>query len=343
MRKLFISFALVAGVIFILTQIQDFGSIIDTAKRSDLRFLLLAIIVESVWLLNVAVLYRAIYRVLGIEESLMQMMLTAAAANFVNVVTPTAGVGGVAVFISEARRKDYSSGRTTVASAMFVLFDYVGFLMVLAVGLIVLFRRDKLQMPELTATGILLIFALTIASLLYMGMYSEQKLGSFLAWSATQINKIVLPFKRDKNSGYLSIDRAYNFAHDIAEGMNELRGKPRELVVPMLLALSSKMLLVVVLFFVFLAFGVPPSLGTLIAGFSIAFLFTIVSPTPNGVGFVEGALTLTLASFYIPLSDAAVIAIAYRGVTFWLPLLFGMVAIRWLDRIKQDVPTKNQT
>lgn len=343
MRKLFISFALVAGVIFILTQIQDFGSIIDTAKRSDLRFLLLAIIVESVWLLNVAVLYRAIYRVLGIEKSLMQMMLTAAAANFVNVVTPTAGVGGVAVFISEARRKDYSSGRTTVASAMFVLFDYVGFLMVLAVGLIVLFRRDKLQMPELTATGILLIFALTIASLLYMGMYSEQKLGSFLAWSATQINKIVLPFKRDKNSGYLSIDRAYNFAHDIAEGMNELRGKPRELVVPMLLALSSKMLLVVVLFFVFLAFGVPPSLGTLIAGFSIAFLFTIVSPTPNGVGFVEGALTLTLASFYIPLSDAAVIAIAYRGVTFWLPLLFGMVAIRWLDRIKQDVPTKNQT
>jgi uncharacterized protein (TIRG00374 family) len=342
MRKLFISFALVAGVIFIITQIQDFGSIIDTVKRSELRFLLLAILVQSIWLVNVAVLYRAIYRVLGIEESLIQMLLTAAAANFVNVVTPTAGVGGMAVFISEARRKDYSSGRTTVASAMFVLFDYAGFLLVLALGLIVLFRRDKLQMPELTASGILLIFALTIASLLYMGMYSEQKLGRFLAWGGTLINKIVRPFKRDKNRDYLSIDRAYNFAHDIAEGMHELRGKPRELVVPMLLALSSKMLLIVVLFFVFLAFGVPPSLGTLIAGFSIAFLFMIVSPSPSGVGFVEGALTLTLASFYIPLSDAAVIAIAYRGVTFWLPLLFGMLAIRWLDRIKQDAQTKKQ-
>ena len=336
MRKLFISFALVAGIIFIITQIQDFGSIIDTVKRADLRFLLLAILVQSVWLLNVAALYRSIYRVLGIEESLVQMMLTAASANFVNVVTPTAGVGGMAIFISEARRKEYSSGRTTVASAMFVLFDYAGFLMVLALGLIVLFRRDKLQVPELAASGVLLLIALVIASLLYLGMYSEQKLGRFLASGATLVNKIARPIQRDKTIDYLSLDRAFTFARDVADGMRELRGKPRELILPMLLALSSKVLLIIVLLFVFLAFGVPPSLGTLIAGFSIAFLFMIVSPSPSGVGFVEGALTLALASFYIPLSDAAVITIAYRAITFWLPLLIGMVAIRRLDS-----PTNN--
>ena len=331
MRRLFFSFALVAGIIFIITQIQDFGSIVDTVKRSYLRFLFLAIAVQGIWLLNVAALYRTIYRVLGIDESLIQMMLVAAAANFVNVVTPTAGVGGMAIFISEARRKDYSSGRITVASAMFVLFDYVGFLMVLALGLIVLFRRDKLQISELAASGVLLLIAIGIASLLYLGMYSEQKLGRFLASVATLVNKIARLVQRDKTRDYLSVDRAFTFSRDIADGMRELRGKPRELLIPLLLALSSKVLLIFVLFFVFLAFGVPPSLGTLIAGFSIAFLFMIVSPTPSGVGFVEGALTLALASFYIPLSDSAVITIAYRGITFWLPLLFGMVAIRRLD------------
>lgn len=343
MRKLFISFALVAGVIFIITQIQDFGSIINTVKRSHLRFLFMAILVQGFWLLNVAALYRAIYRVLGIEESLIQMMLTAAAANFVNVVTPTAGVGGVAIFISEAQRKDYSSGRTTVASAMFVLFDYIAFLIILALGLFVLFRRDKLQVTELAASGILLAIALSIASLLYLGMYSEAKLGRFLAWGGKLINRLVQPFRREKTKPYLSIQRAHTFAHDIADGMRELRGKPRELIIPMLLAISSKVLLIIVLFFVFLAFGVSPSLGTLIAGFSIAFLFMIVSPTPSGVGFVEGALTLTLASFYIPLSDSAVIAIAYRAITFWLPLLFGMIAIRGLDKLDKDIQTETHS
>lgn len=338
MRKLFVTFALVVGVIFIITQIQDFGSILDTISRSKLRYLFAAILVEGIWLVNVAALYRAIYRLVGIEESLKQMILIAAAANFVNVVTPTAGVGGMAVFISEARRKDYSSGKTTVASAMYVLFDYVAFLSVLGLGLFVLFRRDQLQMTEIIAAGILVLIAGAIAALLYLGMYSEEKLGRFLAWGGRWVNKIVRPFRRNKAKDYLSIERAYTFAHDIAEGMRELQGKPRELIFPMLLALSSKILLIIVLFFVFLAFGVLPSLGTLIAGFSIAFLFMIVSPTPNGVGFVESALTLTLASFYIPLSDSAVIAITYRGVTYWLPILFGFYAMRWLGGVEKVTP-----
>jgi uncharacterized protein (TIRG00374 family) len=335
MRKFFVALVMMAGIIFVITQFAELENMAKTVQRGALRYLLLAVLFEGIWLVNVAALYRAIYRVLGIEEHLKDMLLTAAAANFVNVVTPTAGVGGMAVFISEARRKDYSRGRATVASAIYVLFDYAGFLIVLAVGLFVLFRRDKLQMTEIAASGALLLVAAVIVALLYLGMYSEQRLGRFLAWMAGIVNKIARPLRRDKKSNYIPPERSYAFAHDISEGMQELRGKPRELALPMLLALNSKALLIIVLFLVFMAFEVPVSAGTLIAGFSVAFLFTIVSPTPSGVGIVEGVLTLTLASFYIPLSDAAVVAITYRGVTFWLPLVFGMLALRWLGGVEQ--------
>jgi uncharacterized membrane protein YbhN (UPF0104 family) len=70
----------------------------------------------------------------------------------------------------------------------------------------------------------------------------------------------------------------------------------------------------------------------LIAGFSIGYLFLIVSPTPAGIGFVEGALTLGLRSLHVPLGDATVVALAYRGLTLWIPLFFGMLAFRWLSR-----------
>jgi glycosyltransferase 2 family protein len=340
MRKFLIALVMMAGIIFAITQLAELENIVKTVQRGALRYILLAVIVQSIWLVNVAALYRSVYRALGIDERFKDLILVAAAANFVNVVTPTAGVGGMAVFISEARRKGYSRGRTTVASAMYVLFDYIGFLMVLAVGLFVLFRRDKLQMTEIAASGVLLLIASVIVALFYLGMNSEQKLGHFLAWMAGIVNKIVRPFRRDKTSDYLQTERSYSFAHDITEGMQELRGKPGELASPLILALSGKALLIIVMFLVFMAFDVPVSAGTLIAGFSIAFLFTIVSPTPNGVGFVEGALTLTLASFYIPLSDAAVVAIIYRGVTFWLPLVFGMLALRWLGGVDQAEPAE---
>ena len=84
-----------------------------------------------------------------------------------------------------------------------------------------------------------------------------------------------------------------------------------------------------------MAFQVEFTAGTLIAGFSVGYLFWIVSPTPAGIGFVEGAMTLALGSLNVPLGAATVVALSYRGVIFWVPLPFGMVALRWLERSEE--------
>jgi uncharacterized membrane protein YbhN (UPF0104 family) len=59
----------------------------------------------------------------------------------------------------------------------------------------------------------------------------------------------------------------------------------------------------------------------------------IISPTPAGIGVVEGALTLALTSMYISLEDAAVITLSYRGITFWIPMLVGMISLRALEKV----------
>jgi len=100
------------------------------------------------------------------------------------------------------------------------------------------------------------------------------------------------------------------------------------------LALSGKAFQVSILFLVFMAFQQPFSVGTLIAGFSIGYLFVIVSPTPAGIGFVEGILTLTLTSLRVPLAAAAVISLAYHGMVLWLPLSYGALSFRWITREK---------
>jgi uncharacterized protein (TIRG00374 family) len=173
----------------------------------------------------------------------------------------------------------------------------------------------------------LIFIAAVIVILLYLGMRSATALGRALAWMARWVNWIMRFFTHKE---YLSEQRAYAFAHDAAEGLHELRRNPSALLKPILLALTNKALLITILLLTFLAFQVPFSVGTLIAGFSIGYLFLIVSPTPSGIGIVEGVLTLALSSLSVPLGAAAVITLAYRGITFWTPLLFGMVAFRIL-------------
>ncbi len=80
------------------------------------------------------------------------MMLLAVAANFVNVVTTSAGVGGMALFINDGQRRGQSSGKVTVAGVLYLLIDEASFLFVLAFGTIILARRNRLSDGDIAAS-----------------------------------------------------------------------------------------------------------------------------------------------------------------------------------------------
>jgi uncharacterized protein (TIRG00374 family) len=328
MRTFLIALVFLLAVVFVIGRFTEAQQIAETLQRGDWRWLVAASLLVIVWTVNVAVSMRSIYRALGIDEGIKRMVPLTAAAFFVNVVAPTAGMSGIAVFLAEAKRRDQPLGRVSTAGAMLVLYDYAAFLLVLILGLTVLFRANQLTAAEITASFLLFALAVGLAVLLYLGMRSGEQLGDALAWMARAANAILRPFMR---RDYLRVDRAREFAHDAAEGLREARRSPEQLLVPAALALSSKALLISILFLVFMAFRQPFSVGTLIAGFSIAYLFLIISPTPSGIGFVEGILTLTLSSLRVPLAASALIALAYRGLTLWLPLGYGLLAFRYVS------------
>ena len=145
---------------------------------------------------------------------------------------------------------------------------------------------------------------------------------------AHAINNIVKPFIHRE---YLSEARAHEFALEMATDLKALPGKSRSLIKPVLYALTNKALMMVILMASFFAFQVSFTAGTIIGGFSIAYLFLIVSPTPSGIGIVEGVMPLALSSLQVPWSEAVIITLAYRGVTFWLPLGVGAIAFRMLN------------
>jgi uncharacterized protein (TIRG00374 family) len=331
MRKFLVAVILLLAVYFLISRFAEAQQVFETLHRGDWRWLAGAVAIQFVWAVNLGASVRAIYRALGVEEKIERLISVAAAANFLNVIAPSAGVAGAAIYIADARRRNRPVGRVSTAAALLVLFDYLAFLIVLTLGLIVLFRRNQLSMAEIVASLLLAAMAFGLGTLVYIGMRSAERLGQALASLSRLVNRGLQPFiHRD----YLSEDRAREFAHDAAEGLQQARTKRSSLLLPLGLALSGKAFQVSILFLVFMAFQQPFSVGTLIAGFSIAYLSLILSPTPSGIGFVEGILTLTLTSLGVPLAAAAVITLAYRGVTLWLPLSYGALAFRWVSREK---------
>ena len=327
MRKIIIALVLLLAIALILFSSSELENIAKTLQHSNWRFLVAALIVELIWMYNVATTFRLLYRMVGLEEKSRHLLLVATAANFVNVIAPSVGIGGMAVFLDDATRRNHSAGRVTVVGVLYLLFDYAAFLCILAMGLIVLFRRNNLNAGEITASFILLAIAGTLAFLLYLGYRSASELGKALAWMTRLVNRLMRPFiHRD----YLQEERAHFFAQEVAEGLSLIRGKRRELVWTFLFSLNNFALLICVFAFTFLALGTPFSVGTLVGGFSIGYLFLVVSPTPSGLGVVEGMLALALNTLRVKWEAAVLITLTYRAVTFWFPLGVGAIAFRAL-------------
>lgn len=326
MRKFLVAFVIMLGVYFVLIRKAEVYSIAETLRQADWRFLILAVALELLWMCNVAIEIWAIYRGMGIDEKIHRLLLLTSAGGFVNVVMPSGGMGGLAILISEARRQGISTARVTAANAVYIFLEYLSFLGVLAIALFALFRRENLTTVELTASAIMVAIAGVIGTVLYFGMRSPTTLGSILVFAARGVNRVLWIFL---HRNYLSETHAQDFAHDAAGGLSRLREKPKGLIVPGLLVLNGKILMILIFSLMFAAFKVPFSPGTIIAGYAIGYLFSIVSITPAGMGFVEAFLPLTLTQMGISLSVSTLITLAYRGVTFWLPLFIGMLVFHF--------------
>jgi uncharacterized protein (TIRG00374 family) len=88
---------------------------------------------------------------------------------------------------------------------------------------------------------------------------------------------------------------------------------------------------VAVLWAAFRAFGEAPALGVVTMGFFVGMLGNLL-PMPGGVGGVEGGMIAALAAFDVDAGQAVVAVLVFRAITFWLPLVPGVIAYFQLRR-----------
>lgn len=329
MRKilLILVFFLASGLV--LFSFGELENTWETLQKSDFRFMGLAILLVMTWTVSDALGYRSLFRLMDVKESLRHLILLSSAANFINVVAPSGGFGGMAVFIDDAGRRKYPRGMAAAAAALHLFLDYAAFMVVLGMGWVVLIRRNDMKPGELTASFIMLALFIGLGIFIYIGSHSGEQLGRVLAWFARRLNQISRLFAR---RDCFHEETAKIFSVEVAEGLSILRVRRRGVMVPFLFALTSKTLQTLILLVTFLAFDVIFSAGTVVAGFASYYLFLIVSPTPSGIGIVETLLPLALKSLNVPWEQAVVVTLTYRSLTFWLPLLAGAISFRILQR-----------
>ena len=94
--------------------------------------------------------------------------------------------------------------------------------------------------------------------------------------------------------------------------------------------LGAQVLQAVILGLCLRAFGHHATMAELILVNSIADLLAGFMPVPGGMGVAEAAYTAGLVALGVPSAAAVSTAIAFRMVTYYLPPIWGAIAMRWL-------------
>ena len=327
MRKFLYALVLLFAIYFIFTHLDELQLMLQVLSQGDWRWMLAAVGVQLLWLANIAAAFQSTYRLVGVREHLSHLIPLTTVANFLNVVAPSYGIGALAVLIADGRRRGKPAAKVSTAVILFIVYDYLGFMVVLALGLIIMAKHNVLDTVLIAASTFAISIAVVLITLTVLGIQSAERLVRAVLSLTNLINRLLRPFL---NRELISLSRSQGFADDFSEGLKHIRSSPSGLILPAILALTQKALMIIILYLVSVAFHFPLNLNTLIAGFSTSYLFTIASVTPSGVGFVEGAMTLYLKALQVPLATSAVISVAYRSITFWLILVYGIIAIRWV-------------
>lgn len=241
-----------------------------------------------------------------IKLPVWKTILVEVAASFVNFVAP-AGVGPAALnlrFLSQHKVK------MSLAVATVALVQVSGFVVTVALLLVLVVvsgSGDALQ--EIPSTTIFIIVGIALA-LIGIAM--------------------VVPSARNWILG-----KTMPTVRQIWPRLVEVLGQPRKLII----GLAGNLLMTVGYLAAFAA--ALAAFGFTLSPIELALIYLVgntigsLSPTPGGLGGVEGALIAGLVAAGIPAAIAASAVLLFRTASYWLRIPLGYVAMGYLQRRKE--------
>lgn len=322
---------LVAVVVIVVTLASHWGeaeTVAQTLSRGRWEWIVAAAGLQIAYFVLYAALYQSALRVTGVSLRISELLPIWFAATFLNIVTPAAGA---TLIIAEAgRRSEGGQGAARAAAGLIVvkIADLASFFPFLLLGFVYLFRRHDLKAYELIAAAAAVVLIGVWCGVLGVGVWRTALLLRLFRGVQKVTNRVAARFRPAQQTPLLPVDWAERQTNEYAAAARACLTAPRSRVVaPFLFGIAAHTADVASLGLLFRAFGQPITPGALVAGFAAGLLFWIVSVTPEGVGAVEGMMTLTFVSLGVAAPRAAAITIAFRGLTLYLPVLVGLLFV----------------
>lgn len=296
-----------AAVVTVALHLSEVHAFAQQLARLQPGWLLLAVLLQAMTYLAQGQLYRRVAHAGQAELSLWQGARLGLMKLFIDQALPSYGLSGTlaatAAFERHGIRRPVVMACLAVSLTAYLLAYVASLAAALAVTVL-----------EGHATRLLLLAG---------GLFVLGTLGAGLAVALVAGHPLPARLSRLPGGQWLQRPLAV-----LAEADARLVRDPRLLLAATGLDLGIVLLDATTLWVLILALGESPSWASVFAGFMLASVLRSIGVTPGGLGLFEAALftTLSWAGISVPVALSA--TLLFRGLSFWLPMLPGLLLAR---------------
>lgn len=282
----------------------------------------------AVFLAGQVGMYASTRRAVGLESSWHGLVVPSLAAGALNIVSKSGGMGGLAVFLAEAKRRGEPTGTVATAYTGVVAVSHATFALTLAAVFGLVWLDGSVTRVEVAAGAVFGVYLAVQAAILGAAVWSRAAVRRvyWLAGAGVHGLRRLAGLTRDT---YVPNTTA---ADDVFEAISLLRSGPFRLAGALGWGMLTEVAGVGLLWTVLRALGETTGLAPALVGYAMTVLFSTVSVLPAGLGTAEASLGALLHSYGVEAPMAATAVVLYRIGEAWIPLAAGLVALRLLRR-----------
>jgi glycosyltransferase 2 family protein len=258
-----------------------------------------------------------------------------------NTLIPSAGVSGGLVFVEDSKDHDYTPSAAVAGHILYILSDFSSITILLVTSLLYLFFTRTLMASTTIPVVLFLTITLGFYFLLYLSAKDSQVAKKIIAWLLVPVFWLVNFFSKKKSDSHESVN---SFFTELCFASSVIKKEPQKLLTAIGWAIGNHLVKLLCLYLLFYSFGYHIKPSVLLAGYIIGIVVLIVSPTPNGIGFVEGSMVIVFTALGVPREIAATATLIYRGFAFWIPFFVGLFLLQSnrIKKIRQEMGELNE-
>ncbi|KKR06001.1 MAG: putative membrane protein [candidate division WS6 bacterium GW2011_GWF2_39_15] len=310
----------------IYQNLEDFQTLASTIQRVKPFLLLNTILLGLGNFVIYSFIFQKSFQTISEETKYPKLLTKTIVYHFLSISNPLGVTGGSAYLVKYAVERGLSHIKAVFGLLVTNLSTNLAYLSILIFTLYSLNLSNRLELYQWYAAFVIFAIILGIILALAFFIILPKFSGNVAHTVARIINRIVKPVIGRELLSDRTIEDYTNEARTLSSRFDKSIYK---FLQSLPISLAYHGINVLILFLSFYAFDILIPISKIMTLYGVITLFTVVSPTPQGLGIVEGLAQTAAVSVQIPGSGAILAILIYRLAVLWIPALLGLLLFRY--------------